>query len=574
MKLRYNIFRNKIFYEKGGIPINELLAQVFERRGYTKEFLTSINTFKEQKLDDIDELCEALHDIKLSKEQIIVLPDYDMDGIMSGVIAYTGLADLGFNVDIYVPDVSLGYGFNKDVIDLIISRFPNVKHIITCDNGIQCFDGVTYAKSKNIDVYITDHHMSSTTFPEAEVIVNPNKFGSTYEHPEICGAVVIWKVLMHYVEKYKCDTFVSQRIDRLRVFAGISTVSDMMPILYENRVILKDSLIISNILLNSDVEIYLENSRRPLDRAFKNYKILLRRYRDEYKKIGDEVNEDFYAFYLAPTFNSVKRLAEDMKFAFGLFLAKDPDKFITKLHDLNEERKDLVKKYLSELTPLDNSSIYVYFTDAQPGLLGLLANSVMSTTGLPTFVLNYSSLSGSGRSPYWFSSITNLQDFTILGHECAFGCSFKDIDEVERLNEAVDLKVKEIIKESEDSPQDNSDIYDYEIFTVSEDGLFTPASLYYDFCKELKVYEPFGQGFTKPVGLLHVDMKYVSYQVMGSESQHLKLILPKGVEVLLFNQADLLEDLIKREVFDVEGSLQISEFMGNERVQFNGKVLC
>ena len=98
--------------------------------------------------------------------------------------------------------------------------------------------------------------------------------------------------------------------------------------------------------------------------------------------------------------------------------------------------------------------------------------------------------------------------------------------------------------------------------------ILSPAagSLHY-----LKVVEG---AITKPVGLLHVDMKYVSYQVMGSESQHLKLILPKGVEVLLFNQADLLEDLIKREVFDVEGSLQISEFMGDERVQFNGKVLC
>ena len=115
---------------------NAILKKHFEKCGFDDEFFSTYESKADDKIKNIEELCEKLHHIRCSRQRIVIYTDFDVDGIMSSVIAYAGLSELGFDVCLFRPDPSAGYGFRIEDVDEILNEFTDVNVILTADVGI------------------------------------------------------------------------------------------------------------------------------------------------------------------------------------------------------------------------------------------------------------------------------------------------------------------------------------------------------------------------------------------------------------------------------------------------------
>ena len=137
---------------------NALTELFLNRRGYSYQYMQKIDDAQHQKLKNIEQMVSVLHGIHERHEKIVVMPDFDTDGIDAGVIGFAGLSELGFNVGLYRPDPTNGYGIKVEDIQKVLQQFPDAKYIISCDVGITCYDAFFYAYQHGLKVLVTDHH--------------------------------------------------------------------------------------------------------------------------------------------------------------------------------------------------------------------------------------------------------------------------------------------------------------------------------------------------------------------------------------------------------------------------------
>lgn len=559
--------------------MNRLIELYFKRRGYTRDRLVEINDDRHGELMSVSEMCAELNRINEAQEHIVVLPDFDMDGIMSGTIGFAGLSELGFKVSLFRPSPSDGYGFTADTIFRLVAEYPDVKAIITCDVGISCYDGVIAASDMGIKMFITDHHVEEDISKRvADVIVNPNRVDEVYKNKGICGAHVFWQVLQHYADNYK-DSFAQEQIRRLRVFAGIGTISDAMPLVNENRPLVIDSCSICRLVYGESGKFFLDNMRGcdVYRKAFYGLHYVLQVFMDNGKiQVPDDITEDFFGFYLAPMFNSIKRMNGDMNVAFGVFFGNNPLEDASTLYMLNEQRKLAVAKYLDEMLSSEQPyAPYIYFSDAQPGILGLLATKAMSMSGVPTMVMREDDgrFHGSGRAPFWYPAIDIIgpEGFFIAGHQGAFGIGVTDKRECKSLWAFLKQSVSDIIVSLPDAISTTAPA---DIIICQDGSCDTDIDipLFLEYLLEIKKLRPFGRGFEPPVVELRFKGCDGDWSVMGSAKQHLKIKLAYGFEVLCWNQASVLDDMLPDDEFVVQGDLGRSEFRGRFTVNMVGDI--
>lgn len=554
--------------------MNKLLKIFFDRRGYDEEYIERINKDVHGFLLNIDELAVKLHELYKSQERVVILPDFDMDGIMSGVLGFAGLCEMGFNVSLFMPSTDDGYGFNENTIDRLISEYPDVKTILTCDVGTSCYDGIKYARKKGIDVLVTDHHKPTGDIDVlmCNVLVNPYHPDDNYELKGICGAHVLYQCLEYYARKYM-STFTIEQIMRLRVFAGIGTISDNMPLYNENRVLVKDSIDFCKLLYadNTDWFLKLIPGSEAYRSSFYGLFEILRTFTD-YKKIKDErdINEELFGFYLAPTFNSVKRLNRDIDMAFGVFFLDNKRAKIESLIALNDIRKSYVDEKLEMLKEIDQPyAPYIWIGDIDKGIAGLVAMKLMNETGLPTCVISEDEegYSGSGRSPGWFKmqSLCVREGFHLAGHELAFGISLDNEDEVRKLYNFLDEQIQNYTIENPDAMVETCDI-------VIDDGGNGDTRIdveeFDDFLYELKKYAPFGTGFRKPEIKLIIDPRKCEFKLLGEEKKHLKITTADNFEVLLWNRGPESEMLMNEKELELHGQLGVNWFNDRKTINF------
>ena len=562
--------------------MNRLLKLFFEKRGYDSSFLEKINSCPHGNPAGTDQLCAFLKECHDNGRHITLLTDFDMDGIMSGVIGYAGLSELGFGVSLFLPDVSGGYGFDGDDIVRLHAENPDTYAVLTADVGITAYAGIEKAKEFGMKVFVTDHHSPEGANP-ADIVVDPERPEDEEGYDGCCGAHVLYSVLYRYAQLYQNDPFTMEQISRLRVFAGIGTVSDSMPMLYENRDVVRDAVSIFRFLYNDgDPSAALAIPGCPVYRkAFWGLYTIAACFAANRKlSSSDAVTEQFFGFYLAPVFNSVKRMNGDVADAFGVFFDSRPQDHMKTLFALNEERKAAVQMFLEQIKieveeGKQPQAPYIYMTKAGGGLRGLLANLLMQESGEPVLVFgedggNYY---GSGRSPAWFPFLSTMglsEHFRCNGHENAFGITaFSEIglDEVfERMETLIPKLRPENIEELS-----QPDI----ILSTYGDGDAQPdVPLLDDFVSELARFAPYGPDFPAPDILLKFDASDVIIQTMGSEKQHLKMYLPNGLVVICWKYgylAPVLSDW-KGAVF-VSGAVGVSDYGGNHTVQFTGDIL-
>ena len=586
--------------------MNKLIQTMMKNRGYSEEFLQKINTCDHLLPRNIDVMCERLKHYHDTGERIVLLTDFDMDGITAGVVGFAGLAELGFNVALYLPSTD-AYGFDETDIQEIQAEYPDVKAIVTGDVGITAFKGVQYGMEHGIEMLVTDHHTPpGNASVGASVCVDPMcdiRFNTESDVPyfgQICGAHVMYLVLRYYAQHYHDDAkFMVPQIDRLRVFAGFGTVSDSMPVYYENRPLIRDAISICRLIFadgNQDV-VNMIPGCDIYRRAFLGLFIMLRCFQ-EHKKLSDatSIDETFFGFYVAPAFNSIKRMNKNIELAYTVFFggADAAAESMEKIFVLTEERKDEIEKSLSKM--LSDSAYqpfapYVFLTDAISGVRGLLAQRIMAMTGEPVLVVGYNGdgvLVGSGRCPTWFPFLDITADLDYVhaaGHNPAFGVR---IDSEQDTDTLVAFMKYEISKRK---PPEYELQYkpDFVISTIREDAdTDIDIELFDDFLNELQMYHPFGQGFPEPEAQLELRASDVSsWSLMGIDKNHLKLGLPQGLVLVMFNvfnhagalkeeQLANLDDYIAQRtnpdgtLKPFRGRLNVNIFNGIRTVQFMG----
>lgn len=587
--------------------MTSLASTLFERLGWTPEYLAAINDPSHPPLRDLDRLSATLHDLHETGTAILVMPDFDTDGVTSGIIAYAGLAQLGFNVDLYLPDYAHGHDITREAVAEMIVQHPDARVVLTTDAGTNSHDGIGFAAECGLRVLVTDHHLQlpSPTPLRAEVIVNPYRLDETYPHPDICGAHVIYQALLAYAGTHAPNQLSYLR--RLALFAGLGTVADVMPLHFENRDLVRRSVSLARLAHHPDD--YRESAlsltiRHELERglvhpvyadAFAGMGQLLQTLTGRDKIRGELFREDLYGFYIAPAINSARRILSDGRNAFRFLLGSDPaarQRAIDAVLDDNEHRKQLVAAHVDRLH--DTAQPFaplVWLTDAPKGMRGLLASKLCEQYGLACAVVHLEGdqATGSARAPMGIDIVTGFSDsdgISAVGHAQACGVFARAEMLPVMAGVLTQLNAVFAAKPRTDEQPLGLRLGDHpEADTLAPD----PDDLL-DLIDKIAAEGPFGHGFPEPVHEVVLDPERTRLEALGKAifddngeeispaGRHTRITsLNSGLKLVWWNSADqrkaMLDDLAgaagagAKPVWTFLVTLQSNNFLGNVRPQ-------
>ena len=359
----------------------------------------------------------------LDKKKIAIYGDYDCDGVCSTTILYKVLQALGANFKYHIPNrEDEGYGMNSNRIRKL--KEEGVEVILTCDNGISAMEEVKLAKELGMTVVITDHHdipyvekggKRKNVIPEGDAVINP-KQDDSYPFKELCGAGIALKFSEQLVKA------MGKNFDEFKYlyqFVAMATVCDVVELLDENRIIVKEGLKIIN-----------NNPNKGLNELIKVSKL-------EGKTIG----EYHFGFVLGPCVNATGRL-ETADLSVELLITEDDDrarKLAQKLHDLNAKRQDMTEESVERVLEKikneknkDDKVIFVYDEEIHESIAGIVAGRVREYYNLPTIIMTKGKdmPKGSGRSIEgynMFEELSKCKEYIdkFGGHPMAAGLSVK-----------------------------------------------------------------------------------------------------------------------------------------------------
>lgn len=555
--------RIEIRKEAEEIKVNTEIYELLKSRGMDISTEEQFNNFlteddevlKKQLLDertlpDMDKFVDILKDYK--DKEVVFYSDFDVDGVTGASVAVCLSRDIGIKAHYYTNNrFTGGYGLNKQGIDEIIEKYPEAELIITIDNGIVAFEGIEYAYEKGLKVIITDHHEQSNELPKCEAVINPKRRDSEYPFSGICGATVIFKCMMALYKELGVD--IDKAFEYIE-FIALGTVADIVPLLSENRAIVKLGLKKMN-----------SNPRQP-------FRIL--------KEVTStiEVNSMTLGFLFGPIINAIGRIEGQVQTAIEAFITDDEDysrEVLSNMTKINEERKELTKIQFEEAEKkLEEKGlkkvIVIENEDFHAGIVGLIAGKLKEKYNRPVFIFSYDKLKGvfkgSGRSTDKFSLFDNMERMKEVypdiihqggGHDKAAGLTvYKDkIREFEdKMNEFADETLTE-----EDFVKD--EFIDMVIDKPSEELFYLINKL-----------EPFGEAFPKPNVAIN-SVEILNSFAMGKDKNHLKVNGSKGEVIIGWNLREEYERRIKGAnernlLLYALGSINLNEYNGATTPQF------
>lgn len=579
--------------------MNKLLKITFDRYGYDGPFLNNILGTEyggDYLFRDEGGLILALEDIRKSRGKIVVFPDFDMDGISAGAILYAGLSLLGFDAEIYAPDVSKGYGITKRDIDKALKAWPDMRAMITCDVGIDCHSAIAYAKSKGLTAFVTDHHPEN---PErrvpADFIVDPCRSERDCPFEGVCGAYVAYHVMTTYARLTGNEAIIAL-MSKLSIFAALGSCGDLMPVIHDTRKAILDGIREFNSLLDHDDAYgYLSCSPESLPDAyaavFENLRALhYYLLRAGMARPGD-VTHTTLGFTYCPMFNSVKRMQGSMTELYALLYTRNNGRvgeLAEWLAGLNKARKALTASEFAKM--LDGAysghgcEPYLYAVDCVPGICGLLAMKMSEASGMPCIVTCRAGrrYSGSGRVPDGIPrKLLEYPGVEISGHEGAFGISI-DASMFDAYADYLRLALDSFAEASRDAEPSEPVPDPSPVVRIGEgagDCDFRVSSLEaYDECfgyaAEIDGLRPFGRGFEEPEHILAFGPEDImEVRTMGAGNEHLKASLRFNIQMVLFGGTSrYLEDLSHcgdpGRIFRLRGRFSINEYNGSTSLQF------
>ena len=501
-------------------------------------------------LKDTERAVSILKEKIKEKKRIRIIGDYDIDGVCSTYILYTALKRVKAAADYEIPDrIKDGYGINETIIEAAYE--DGVDTLITCDNGIAAVKEIGRAKELGMTVIVTDHHEvlkvdGEEIKPAADAVVDPKQEDCHYPNPEICGAVVAWKLVRLLYEAFGVDE--AEWLDLLE-FAAVATVGDVMRLQDENRIIVREGLKKIGSTKNQGLRRLAEKNNLDLNHLTAYH-------------IG---------FVIGPCLNAGGRL-QTAKKALALLLAEtdsEADRLALELKELNDQRKDMTAKGTEEASALvdqyyqNDKVLVVFLPDCHESLAGIIAGRLREKYQKPSLVLTRAEggAKGSGRSIesyHMFQGLVEVRDLLTKfgGHPMAAGFSLpeENIEEFRRrLNENAKLTEEDF---------------------TAKIWIDVPMPLEYiteDLVQEFKVLEPFGQGNEKPL-FAQKNLGIRSARVMGKNRNVVRLFLVTEngfpMDGIWFGPGDeFMEQMGSARHMDVVYYPDINEYNGNRSLQ-------
>lgn len=524
----------------------------------------NIKTFDEAKQFFRPQL-EALHDPFLMKdmdvavkrvisaiennEKIMVYGDYDVDGTTSVSLMSSYLKTLTDKVISYIPDrYAEGYGVSYQGIDTATEQ--NIDLIIALDCGIKAVDKVVYAKEKNIDFVICDHHRPGKNLPEAVAVLDPKRDDCHYPYDELCGCGVGFKLAQAIQKKLGLNV---RKVYHYLDLVAIAIGSDIVPMTGENRILAYYGLKLVNARKRTGVTALLEQTKR---KSF---------------TITDLV------FSVGPRINAAGRMRHGLE-AVNLLCENNIEKatsFAEEINRHNSDRQETDKKItheaLQQIIDLKEENRFtnvVYHESWHKGVIGIVASRLIETYYKPTLVFTKSGdkLAASARSVTGFDVYNALEECSDLieqfgGHKYAAGLTLD-----ENNYEAFKNKFESVVKNSIDPDLLVPEIqYEFEIELKNITDKMN---------RILKQFAPFGPRNMKPTF-------YASYlkldpyaKAVGKEGKHLKCKLIQGkvgIGAIGFGLGDILEKISKDDQLEAVFTIEENEWNNEINLQLNIK---
>jgi single-stranded-DNA-specific exonuclease len=518
-------------------------------------------------LPGLDAAAERMLEAIQNRERIAIYGDYDVDGISATAILYHMLhavgAHVGRNIDVecYVPHrLEEGYGLNSEAMEELASR--RVRLVVSVDCGVTAFEPALRAKQLGMDLVITDHHNlpeSSLGLPHAVSVVHPRLPGSTYPFGELCGAGVAYKLAWRLATLACGVPKVAPAIRSVLLdvlsFAALGAVADVVPLLDENRVIVRHGLTKLRHSANEGVQALIEASGLA----------------------GEKVEEFDIGFKLGPRLNACGRLGHARE-AVELFTTATGERAASiarELTALNEERRavqDRIHREALELaeakgmTGADVRAIVLAHDDWHPGVVGIACSKLVEKFHRPVILMGRSEgmCHGSGRSIDGFDLHEAIASCAPLlghfgGHAMAAGLHVSD-NNLSAFTERFCAFANQRIRKEDLCAKIR---YDCEA-KITE---INRASI-----EELERLAPFGRE-NPPVSIVIRDAVIAQRAtMMGSSGKHIQLRIGSGgtspsLRLVGWDWAEHIEQLPKDRPIDVVLKPKISKWQGNVSVE-------
>lgn len=482
-----------------------------------------------------------------NKEKVTIYGDYDVDGITSITVLKSFLSDIGLECKSYIPDrLEEGYGLNKNAIDSILKKGCDL--MITVDCGISGNEEIDYANSLGIETIVTDHHEPGDKLPNAIAVIDNKRKDSTYPFRELAGVGVVFKLIQALGIKLglKEETYLKY-LD----IVCLGTISDIVPLVDENRVIAKLGLMLVQQTRNIGLRSIINSSG--------------------YKKVDSTT----ISFGVAPRVNACGRMgmAEE---ALNLFLSKninEVNELTKRLNEHNSLRQSIEKQIFEEVlkqieeNDLDKHKVIVLGgKNWHHGVIGIVSSKVTEMYFKPSILLSFEEDGigkGSGRSIPGFDlheALTKcgqtIEKFG--GHSMAIGITLKKDNFEEFKNKFEQIAIDEHIERI--------------VPIIKIDAKINLDDINKEMVESLKQLEPFGEANKMPI-FLFKNLKIDSIRAL-SEGKHLKLTLKDNnniINAIGFNIGRLADEYRIGDKIDVVGTLEINTFNGVDNLQINIK---
>ncbi|MBC5835013.1 single-stranded-DNA-specific exonuclease RecJ [Flavobacterium sp. F372] len=545
--------KEKVQALQNALQVDETVATLLVQRGI--ETYEQAKTFFRPTLNDLhnpylmkdmDKAVIRIEKAIANNENILVFGDYDVDGTTAVSLVSSYLRTYYPNVATYIPDrYNEGYGISYIGIDY--AEDNDVSLIIALDCGIKSIDHVNYAKAKNIDFIICDHHRPGDSLPDAIAVLDPKRADCSYPYDELCGCGVGFKLIQALAENRK------QTIEDLLPYLDLvatAIAADIVPMTGENRVLAKFGLEVINTNPRPGIKALIQNTKK---------KVLT---------ITDVV------FIVAPRINAAGRVKHGNEAVALLteYNLEQAEQFASEIEGYNSDRKDLDKQItkeallqIEENNEIERFSTVVYQESWHKGVIGIVASRLVENYYRPTIVFTKSGdkLAASARSVKDFDVYNALEACSehleqFGGHMYAAGMTLKE-ENYQKFKDAFEKEVKNTIHPDLLIPEIAVD-FELDFSDINE-----------KFMRILKQFEPFGPENMTPIFMSKnvVDSGYA--KTLGNEAEHLKVFVKQNhspnFNAIGFGLGKKIDIVKNKNPFDAVYVVEENEWNGNVSLQ-------
>ena len=501
-------------------------------------------------LPDMEKAVDRILAAKKNNERVAVWSDYDADGIPGGVMLSEFLRVMGLRVTHYIPHRHKeGYGLNVEGIEEL--KAANVSLVITVDLGTTEIAHIAHAQTLGIDIIVTDHHLEPDVLPDVFALINPKLKSSKYPFDGLCGAGVAWKLVQALLAKQRPEGYAKGQEKWLLDLVGIATLSDMVPLVGENRMLAKNGLLV------------MRRGRRP------GLSALLKLLRIS----PAALTEDDITFMISPRINAASRM-ESPQAAASLLAATGEEEakiFAVELNRINDARKGLVastvrevNKHIAEMDLQKSPLIVMGNPKWRPGILGLVAGKLVEAHGKTVFlwgreggdIIRGSCRAAPGVNIVEVMAAANGAFEHFGGHAASGGFELaqEHVHELSARLEAAYLKINatgtgavEVLLDRELDLEELSNAH-----------------------RDLQKLAPFGVGNTKPL-FIFPNVSVGAVRTFGKTQNHIGLTLSRGTArtegIAFFSGADSFNKKIAQgDKADIVGHVE-SDWRGAPRLR-------